>query len=341
MTWLGTGRGAGCEHLTWTGRKGTILNKLISDAAEIPVHEGTPFVSIGPITIPAPGRFVDIELRVSAPATGQNLPVILLSHGHGASNYLSSSRGCLPLAEFWASHGFVVIQPTHLDSSMLSPASPEAPLFWRSRVQDMKRILDQLEAVEKLVPDLSGRVDKERVAVAGYSLGGHTASMLLGMQLHDVDGEEVVDLRDARIKFGVILAGPGNGADLDGPAGARFPDLKKNTFDRMTTPTLVVAGAKDVNPIFSSREDWRSDAYHLSPAPKFLLTVSGAEHGLGGIAGYDAKETTDEDPNRVAAVQRLTWAYLWSAFHPEDDAWPKACAALRGNAAKLGRVESK
>lgn len=324
-----------------TGRSATILNKLISDAAEIPVNEGAAFVSISPITISAPGRFVDIEMRVSAPASGQNLPVILLSHGHGASNYLSSSRGCLPLAEFWASHGFVVIQPTHLSSTTLSPASPEAPLFWRSRVQDMKRILDQLDEIEKRVPGLGGRLDKARVAVAGYSLGGHTASLLLGMQLRDVDGEEVVDLRDARIKVGVIIAAPGKGSDLDGPAGERFPDLKKNTFERMTTPALIVAGAKDANPAFSSRKDWRSDAYHLSPAPKCLLTVSDAEHGLGGIAGYDAKETTDEDPNRVAAVQRLTWAYLWSAFHPQDDAWTRACAALRGNAARLGRVESK
>lgn len=317
------------------------MNKHINDAAEIPVSDETPFLSTSPVTISAPGRFVDIEMRVSAPITGQKLPIILLSHGHGASNYLSSSRGCLPLAEFWASHGFVVIQPTHLNSTTLRPTSPDAPLFWRSRVEDMRRVLDQLDKIEKLVPSLSGRLDKQRIAAAGYSLGGHTVSMLLGMQLHDVDGEEVVDLRDDRIKVGVVLAGPGKGSDLDGPAGDRFPDLKKNTFDRMTTPALIVAGAKDVNPAFSSREDWRSDAYHLSPAPKSLLTVSGAEHGLGGIAGYDAKETTDEDPNRVAAVQRLTWAYLWSAFHPEDEAWSKACAAMRGNAAKLGQLQSK
>ncbi|MES2176017.1 MAG: chlorophyllase [Pseudomonadota bacterium] len=317
------------------------MNKHISDAALIPVSEEVPFVSISPVTIAAPERFVDMELRVSFPATGENLPIILLSHGHGASNYLSSSRGCLPLAEFWGSHGFVVIQPTHLSSSMLSPQSSEAPLFWRSRVEDMKRILDQLDIIETLVPGLSGRLDKHRVAIAGYSMGGHTASMLLGMQLHDVDGEAVADLRDDRIKFGVILAGPGKGADLNGQAGERYPDLKKNTFDKMTTPALVVAGENDVNPMFSDRADWRSDSYHLSPAPKCLLTVAGAEHGLGGVAGYDAAETTDEDPNRLNVVQRLTWAYLWSAFHPGDDAWSAACAALKGDAARLGWVECK
>lgn len=318
-----------------------MVEKLIGDAACIPVGQQTPFVAVSPITIPAPGRYTDIELRVSAPATGGELPIILLSHGHGASNYLSSNRGCLPIAEFWASHGFVVIQPTHLNSTTLSPATPQAPLFWRSRVEDMKRVLDQLDAIEDLVPGLAGRLDKTKVAVAGYSMGGHTASMLLGMQLHGIDGADVLDLRDERIKFGVILAGPGLGADLDGPAGQRYPDLKKNTFDQMTTPALIVAGEKDANPAFSSRSSWRSDPYFLSPAPKSLLTVTGAEHGLGGIAGYDAGETTDENPERFAVVQRLTWAYLWSAFYPESQAWDKARAALDSAAKHLGRVESK
>lgn len=317
------------------------MDKLISNAALIPVSDPVPFVSVSPISVSAPNRFTDIESRVSAPIAGDKLPIVLLSHGHGASNYLSSNRGCLPLAEFWASHGFAVIQPTHLNSSTLSPESEEAPLHWRSRIEDMKRILDQLDQIEAMVPGLAGRLDRDKVAVAGYSLGGHTASMLLGMQLHDVAGADVVDLRDDRIRFGVILGGPGLGADLDGPAGQRFPDLTRNTFDAMATPALVVAGEKDVNPAFSSRTDWRADAYHLSPGPKSLFTVAGGEHGLGGVAGYDAAETTDENPDRVAAVQRVTWAYLWSAFHPGSTAWADACAALRGDAANLGHVESK
>ena len=54
-----------------------------------------------------------------------------------------------------------------------------------------------------------------------------------------------------------------------------------------------------------------------SPGPKSLLTLFGAEHsGLGGVAGYDAAETTDEDPERVAAVARLAWAYLRTGALP-------------------------
>jgi len=49
-------------------------------------------LSVSPVVLPAPGRVVDLEVRVSAPVTGGGLPVVLLSHGHGNSNNLSSLR---------------------------------------------------------------------------------------------------------------------------------------------------------------------------------------------------------------------------------------------------------
>jgi hypothetical protein len=94
------------------------------------------------VVLKVPERAVDLQIRVSAPTTGRNLPIILLSHGHGISNNLSSLNGYDPLANFWAAHGFIVIQPTHLSSKTLSldPKTPGAPLFWRSRAEDMKSI---------------------------------------------------------------------------------------------------------------------------------------------------------------------------------------------------------
>jgi hypothetical protein len=109
----------------------------------------------------------------------------------------------------------------------------------------------------------------------------------------------------------------------------------------MTTPALVVVGDSDVSPHLTVRgADWHADPYFLSSSPKCLLTLFGAKHGLGGVAGYDVAETTDESPERVAAVQRLTWAYLRSTLYPEDSAWSDACAALESLSA-LGRVECK
>lgn len=318
------------------------MSNPINEAGNIPVSAPTPVVSVSPVVLSAPGRAVDLQMRVSAPVTGSELPIILLSHGHGNSNNLSSLNGYGPLANFWAAHGFVVIQPTHLDSKTLSldPNGPEGPLFWRSRAEDMKRILDQLDLIEASVPELGGRLDRSRIAVAGHSLGGLTAGMLLGERLTDEDGSEV-NMADSRIKAGVVIAAPGNGADLSAFVAEHYPILRNPSFAEMTTPTLVVAGDKDVNPNFSERVDWRADAYFLSTGPKWLLTLFGGEHILGGISGYDAAETTDENPERVAAVQRLTWAYLRTALYPEDPAWPAARAALTDSPNPLGRVECK
>src|SRR2546423_1983897 len=127
---------------------------------------------------------------------------MLLSHGHGPSNPLSSLNGYAPLANYWAAHGFVVIQPTHLDSATLGlrdADDTEAPLYWRSRAMDMTHILDQLDEIEAAVPQLLGRVDRSKVAVVGHSMGGHTASLLLGARLTDPHDGTEVNLTEPRI----------------------------------------------------------------------------------------------------------------------------------------------
>ncbi|MBM9510372.1 alpha/beta hydrolase family protein [Actinacidiphila acididurans] len=304
-----------------------------------------PVLSVAPVVLPVPGRPVDLHVRVSAPLTGSELPVVLLSHGHGRSNNLSSLNGYAPLATYWAAHGFVVVQPTHLSSSTLrlDPGHPEAPLYWRSRAEDMSRILDRFDAIEAAVPQLRGRVDRSRVAVAGHSMGGHTASMLLGARLTDpLDGTEA-NLTEPRITAGVLLAAPGRGGDaLSAYAAEHYTFFRTMDFSRMTTPALVVAGDKDASThltVLGPR--WHTDPYVLAPGRKSLLTLFGAEHGLGGVSGYDVAETTDESPERVAAVQRLTWAYLRGEFHPGDPAWQAAQDALTSGPDAVGRVESK
>jgi dienelactone hydrolase len=299
----------------------------------------TAVVSVKPVVLPAPGRGADLHVRVSAPVTGGDLPVIVFSHGYG-----SSLDGYGPLADFWAAHGFAVVQPTHLDSRTvgLPPDDPRRPGIWRSRVEDMKHILDQLEVLEAAVPGLGGRLDRRRVAAAGHSFGGQTAGVLLGLRVLDAEGDEGEDLSDPRIGAGVLFATAGRGgADLTPFAAEHFPWMRNPSFAHMTTPALVVAGDRDDLELTVRGPDWTTDPYFLSPGSKSLLTLFEAEHSLGGIGGYEVAETTDENPRRVALIQQITWAYLRHALGIDDSSWAEARKTSSESTDPLGRIESR
>jgi predicted dienelactone hydrolase len=309
------------------------MNNLIDLARHIPAPEAALTVAYTPISLPMPGR-QPLELRLTAPATGTNLPIVLLSHGFGPSNYIPSKDGYAPLSQFWAERGFAVIQPTHASSRVggLPSNAPGAPFFWRQRVDEMKAILDRLPEVERQAPSVTGRMDPSRIGAAGHSFGGHTVGLLLGARLN---GE---DFADPRISSGLLLAAPGRGGeDMTAENAARFPFFDVD-FSTVTTRNLVICGDTD-DPHFTTRgPEWHADAFHDAPGAEALLMLRGVGHGLGGIAGLDAKETETERPDVLEATKRLTLAWLQSTLDVDQGAWPAACLALEGEAAPLADV---
>ena len=311
-------------------------NNLFDIARNIPTPDAALTIAYSPIRLDMVGR-QPLELRLTAPAAGDRLPIVILSHGFGPSFYVPSKDGYAHMAQFWAERGFAVIQPTHASSRVGGlPADAEgAPFFWRQRVAEIRTIIDQLSDIEKLAQGVSGRIDHDRIAVAGHSFGGHTVSLLLGAQLH---GET---FGDPRIRAGILLTAPGRGGkDLTEENAARFPFFDLD-FSYLTTPTLVVCGADD-NPHFTSRgPEWHADAYHDGKGAHSLLTLHGVGHGLGGIAGLDAKETEVEAPDALEATKRMTLAWLRTALGDDTNAWPSACTALTSPASSLGNVVEK
>lgn len=310
---------------------GQSLHRDANMDARTPVH------SVRSVMLPMPSRGEDLQIRISAPIQGRDLPVLLFSHGFG-----SSMDGYAPLVDYWAAHGFVVIQPTHLDARRLGLAEddPRRPLIWRMRVEDMKRILNSLENLLQSLPGLSDRVDPMRLAVAGHSFGGQTASMLLGARMIGPDGEGE-DMSDPRIRAGVLLASGGRGGPDLSELGHRITPYLNTGFAHMTTPALVVVGDADRSPLTVRGPDWFADPYALSPGSKALLTLFGGEHMLGGISGYDVTETTDENPQRVALIQKMTLGYLRSRLLGDEAAWSSACRTLQESASAVGRLEWK
>ncbi|MBE1496182.1 putative dienelactone hydrolase [Amycolatopsis lexingtonensis] len=297
---------------------------------------GTPVISVNPVTLAAPDRGQDLQVRVTAPTTGGDLPVIVFSHGMtlGMDDYA-------PLAAFWAAHGFVVIQPTHLDSLGLAPDDPRTPLIWRIRTDDLTGILDRFDAIEAAVPGLAGRIDHERIAAAGHSWGAQTASTLVGARVVGADGTPGESMTDPRVRAAVLLCLPGTGgADLSPMALQYFPFMSPD-FAELKTPSLIVAGDHDQSPLTVRGPDWFTDGFHLASGATDLLTLFGAEHGLGGIQGAHDTRTTDESPERVALVQRATLAYLRTTLGLDAVAWPEVRADLAASGDPLGRIDSK
>ncbi|MET7990744.1 alpha/beta fold hydrolase [Amycolatopsis sp. NPDC005232] len=315
------------------------MNKFIDLATRIPVGPETPAVSYNPVTLRTADRPLPLELRLTVAAGDERLPVILLSHGGGESRYLASKDGYSPLADFYAAHGFAVIQPTHLSSKIgglgLDPSAPGHSMFWRSRIDDMTLILDRLGDIEEQAR-IAGRLDSDRIAVMGHSAGGQTAGLLMGASLR---GEP--SMLAPRIKAGVLLAPVGNGDGLLPAVLERYPELDLD-FSSLTTRTLVVCGDQDSSPDLTSRGPaWHADPYTRGAGADALLTLTGGKHFLGGIMGYDLKETDDEDPERLAITQRMTWAYLYSALGGDATAWQAATRALSEHCAALATVTSK
>jgi predicted dienelactone hydrolase len=190
------------------------------------------------------------------------------------------------------------------------------------------------------VPGLAGRVDRDRVAAAGHSWGAQTASMLAGARVI-ADGAPGESLADPRVRAAVLLSLPGTGAADLTPFAAQYFSFMSPDFAELKTPSLIVAGDRDDSPLTVRGPDWFTDGYRLSSGAADLLTLFGAEHGLGGIQGDHDTRTTDESPERVALVQQVTLAYLRTALGLDDGAWPAARDTLAATSGPLGRIDSK
>jgi len=311
------------------------VNNLIDLSRHIPTPDAMTTVAYTPLILPVDGR-QPIELRITAPALDENLPIVLFSHGGGPSNYIPSKDGYAHLAQFWAERGFAVIQPTHASSRVggLPSDAPGAPFFWRERVAEMKAILDRLDEIQAQAPSLAGRLDHTRIAAAGHSFGGYTVGLLLGASL------QREDFADPRLSAGIMMTAPGRGGtDLTPESAKRFPFFDVD-FSDLTTRTLVVRGEED-DPHFTPRgPDWFADAFYDSPGAEALLTMRGVGHGLGGIAGLDARETETEAPDTLEATKRLTLAWLRTVLGVETRAWQVAGDALAGSASALAHIVS-
>ncbi len=105
-----------------------------------------------------------------APAL-HKLPVVLLSHGTGGS-----AEQMAWLGTALARKGFIAAAVDHPGNNAVTGYTPEGFALWWERATDLTEVLDGLLAD----PELGPHLDHERIAAAGFSLGGYTVLQLGG-----------------------------------------------------------------------------------------------------------------------------------------------------------------
>lgn len=123
-------------------------------------NPGAPFASAGKAAPDAP--------MLVTPA---KLPLILLSHGFGASSSMMAWLGTA-----LASHGYIAASVNHPGNNSLEAYTIQGSILWWERATDETVILDQLLADSTFGP----RIDSKRIGAAGFSLGGLTVLELAG-----------------------------------------------------------------------------------------------------------------------------------------------------------------
>ena len=160
-------------------------------------------------TLEVPGPDNDpLQVRVTWPAGDGKLPVILFSHGN-----FSEPGQYDRLVQHWASHGYLVVEPYHLDAGGVVNGIIAMTIHGQQEVlvrrpADLQATLNALPALEQLIPDLSGRVDRSRIMAAGHSFGAFAAQMLGGASGF-ADSGEPLQVSDPRITAVLAISPPG------------------------------------------------------------------------------------------------------------------------------------
>jgi predicted dienelactone hydrolase len=287
-------------------------------------------------------RDKDLHVRVYYPQTGGNHPVIVFSHGAGGSQDVAPE-----LLKYWASHGYVVLAPTHDDSIKLRKKAGERmsmagiikefgsdPELRVSRVSDDSFIIDMLPQLPKLAPELNGKLDISRVGVGGHSAGAMTA-MLIGGAVNDMavngpGGIETGSLSDKRVRCILVLSGQG----ISGALGC----FDKHSWDGVSVPMMVMTGSLDGSTRTGQTAQSRRDPYLYAPAGnKYLLFIEGAAHssftggmtsnaGLGGgrlvnawLGAKNSGAAGDYSQDAIFEYVEMSSLVFWDA-HLKGDA---------------------
>lgn len=243
------------------------------------------------------------------------VPLIVFSHGLGGSR-----NGYQYLGRFWAKHGYASMHVQHIgsDNSLWRGNPLGLTMRLTSAAQDSEavaRAKDVSFALTEVLaqPGLTDRIDANRIVAAGHSYGANTSMLLVGAAVpRKTDtGNEVLNLRDPRIKAAMLLSAPpfygySNPAAILG--GIALPTLH-----------ITATGDDIVIPGYGSGVDDRITVFNaVGDVRKTLVVFTGGSHSI--FTDRPTSGGVELNPKVKAATQALSLAFLKQTFGGEASA---------------------
>ena len=245
-------------------------------------------------------RKKDLPLKIYYPDAPGPFPVIVFSHGALASKDCYSALG-----RYWASSGYVSIHPSHGDSIVDSEyrgtlrEAISDPGAWKNRPKDVSFIIDSLSDIEKLVPQLSGQLDRRHIGVGGHSFGAYTSELIGGTTILLPGNDKPQSFADERVSAILLLS----------PQGEGRMGLTAHSWDNLHLPMLLMYGSLDFGP-WGEAPVWRSEAFQKAPSDnKYKVELDGGTHM--GFAGASRPGGVQDG---VFQCAKLVSIAFWDAY---------------------------
>jgi predicted dienelactone hydrolase/mono/diheme cytochrome c family protein len=252
-----------------------------------------------------------IPVRVYLPVDPSPAAVILFSHGLGGNR-----DGSRYLGMHWAARGYVAVFLQHPGSD--DAVWKEVPLLekmnamrkaangqnFQLRVKDVSAVLDQLAAWNKSANHpLSGRLDLDRIGMAGHSFGAVTTQAVAGQAIMGR-----TPYLDQRIKAAL-------------PMSPSVPELggAERAFGQVKIPWLLMTGTHDQSIISNADAASRLEVFSALPAgSKYELVLDRAEHSAFSDRGLPI-DKLPRNPNHHRAILAVSTSF-WDAYLRQDPA---------------------
>ena len=181
----------------------------------------------------------------------------------------------------------------------------------RTRVTDMSLVLDALDEVERRIPALAGRLDRQHLIAAGHSVGTQIAMVVTGLRVRNPMTEEVLQSDETRSGLLIMLSDPGKMAMM--PA---------ETWIGSGVPTLLSTGSDDFGLMGDGRTvaEYQNEILSAGSYPeaaRYLLLIERGDHYFGGL--IHRERDGEPDHEGLAIFNAVSSAFL-DAYAREEQA---------------------